>query len=79
MTDDPQNGLEFKINRSNLYREESFTDLKVGTIKRLTPVGPTAHRTKPAKLFLSDIPASLRLMDRYRFKMPLGPKTCSRP
>ncbi|MBT8364962.1 MAG: cytoplasmic protein [Deltaproteobacteria bacterium] len=38
MTDDQQNNLEFKINRSNLYHEESFTDLKVGTVKRLTPV-----------------------------------------
>jgi hypothetical protein len=38
MTDDQQNNLEFKINRTNLYREESFTDLKVGTVKRLTPV-----------------------------------------
>ena len=38
MADDQQSNLEFKINRSNLYREESFTDLKVGTVKRLTPV-----------------------------------------
>lgn len=38
MADDQQNNLEFKINRTNLYREESFTDLKVGTVKRLTPV-----------------------------------------
>ena len=38
MTDEQQNELEFRIDRSNLYREESFTDLKTGTIKRLTPV-----------------------------------------
>lgn len=38
MTDDQQNDLEFTINRSNLYQEESFTDLKTGTVKRLTPV-----------------------------------------
>lgn len=38
MIDDQQNDLEFTINRSNLYQEESFTDLKTGTIKRLTPV-----------------------------------------
>jgi hypothetical protein len=38
MTNDQQNNLDFKIDRSNLYREESFSDLKVGTIKRLTPV-----------------------------------------
>ena len=29
---------ELKIDRSNLYREETFTDLKVGMIKRMTPV-----------------------------------------
>ena len=38
MTNDQQNDLEFTINRSNLYHEESFTDLKTGTVKRLTPV-----------------------------------------
>ena len=38
MTDEQQNELEFKLDRSNLYVEESFTDLKVGTIKRLSPV-----------------------------------------
>ena len=38
MTDEHQNMEEFKIDRSNLYIEESFTDLKIGTIKRLTPV-----------------------------------------
>ena len=38
MTDEQQNSLEFTIDRSNLYREESFTDLKAGTVKRLTPV-----------------------------------------
>jgi hypothetical protein len=29
---------DFKLDRSNLYQEESFTDLKVGTIKRFTPI-----------------------------------------
>ena len=38
MTDEQQNEQEFKLDRSNLYVEESFTDLKVGGIKRLTPV-----------------------------------------
>ena len=37
MADEQQNQEEFSIDRSNLYLEESFTDLKVGTIKRLTP------------------------------------------
>jgi len=38
MADEQQNEEEFSIDRSNLYIEESFTDLKVGTIKRLKPV-----------------------------------------
>ena len=38
MTDEQPNQEEFIIDRSSLYIEESFTDLKVGTIKRLTPV-----------------------------------------
>jgi len=38
MEDEQQNEEEFSIDRSNLYIEESFTDLKVGTIKRLSPV-----------------------------------------
>ena len=38
MTDQQPNSPEFTIDRSNLYREESFTDLKTGIVKRLTPV-----------------------------------------
>jgi len=40
MTDQQPNSPEFTIDRSNLYREESFTDLKIGIVKRLTPVRP---------------------------------------
>ncbi len=38
--EDAQNdeSVEFSVDRQNLYREESFTDLKVATIRRLTPV-----------------------------------------
>ena len=38
MTDEQPNNIEFTIDRSNLYHEETFTDLKAGTVKRLTPV-----------------------------------------
>jgi hypothetical protein len=31
---------EIRVDGSNLYREEIFTDLKVATIRRLTPVKP---------------------------------------
>lgn len=36
--DNVQNVEEIKVDAHNLYKEEIFTDLKVGTIKRLTPV-----------------------------------------
>ena len=38
MMDEQPNDLDFKMDRSNLYREESFSDMKTGTVKRLTPV-----------------------------------------
>ena len=50
MIDEQPNNLEFKIDRSNLYAEESFSDLKTGTIKRLTPNGPLPIQNNiPAK------------------------------
>jgi len=40
----PSNGqqstIDFTVDRNNLYREESFTDVKVAAIRRLTPVKP---------------------------------------
>ncbi|RTZ98969.1 MAG: cytoplasmic protein [Deltaproteobacteria bacterium] len=30
--------IDFAVDRNNLYREESFTDLKVASIRRLIPV-----------------------------------------
>ena len=36
-----QNQIEdIKFNGKNLYKEESFTDLEVGTIRKLTPIHP---------------------------------------
>jgi hypothetical protein len=49
MTDEPQNNLEFSIDKSNLYLEESFTDLKAGTVKRLKPVRPDGSPDKSRK------------------------------
>lgn len=31
-------GIDLNMDEDNLYVEESFTDMKVGTIRRLTPV-----------------------------------------
>ena len=49
MADEHQNSADFKVDRSNLYREESFTDLKVGSIRRLTPVKPDGSEDKSRK------------------------------
>jgi len=35
---DPNQQLDFAINIDNLYREESITDLKVGSIRCFTPI-----------------------------------------
>ena len=37
---DSQPKIDFTVDRKNLYREESFTDIKVAAIRRLTPVKP---------------------------------------
>ncbi len=49
MMHEQQDNLEFTIDRSNLYREESFTDLKAGNIKRLTPVHSDGSQDKTRK------------------------------
>ena len=49
MVEDPKKEVDFRIDRSNLYREESFTDLKVGTIKCLTPVKADGSEDKTRK------------------------------
>ena len=41
--------IEFSVDRQNLYRQESFTDLKVATIRRLTPVKPDGSVDKTRK------------------------------
>ena len=45
MTDPkPQPLDELKLDLTNLYREEHFTDLRVGSIKQLTPVAADGSR-----------------------------------
>ncbi len=40
---------DIQVDRTNLYREETFTDLRVATIQRLTPIKPdgTSDDTRP--------------------------------
>jgi hypothetical protein len=49
MADEQQNMVEFQLDRTNLYLEESFTDLKIGTIKRLKPVKADGTEDKSRK------------------------------
>lgn len=37
---EPKKAIDLTVDRNNLYREESFTDIKVAAIRRLTPVNP---------------------------------------
>jgi hypothetical protein len=58
MTEDPASesvsqAFDFKLDRANLFLEETFTDLKTGTLKRFTPVHPDGSVDKGRKtLFL---------------------------
>ncbi len=39
----PNTSNEIRMDASTLYREETFTDNAVGTLRRLTPVTPTGE------------------------------------
>src|SRR5580765_5215199 len=43
-TKSEQGGTELKVDPAALYLEEIFTDRRVGTIRRLTPVGKDGQR-----------------------------------
>lgn len=45
-----ENKLDFKLDRSNLYLEETFTDLRVGVVKRFTPVTADGTPDKSRKV-----------------------------
>lgn len=53
---------EIRIDRSNLYREDTFTDLKVGSLRRLMPVTVEGERDlSRAVVFV----AQTQLMSQY--------------
>ncbi len=41
--------MDFNVDKQNLYREEYFTDLKVASIRRLTPVKTDGSEDKGRK------------------------------
>ncbi len=46
---DEINEIELQVNQSNLYLEETFTDLDMASIRRLTPVKPNGIKDKSRK------------------------------
>jgi hypothetical protein len=46
MATKPETTNEIKVDSKQLYLEEIFTDRRVGTIRRLTPVGKDGERDK---------------------------------
>lgn len=45
MTEEQQIPVDqIRMDRTNLYREETFTDLRVGSIRRLTPITAEGER-----------------------------------
>jgi hypothetical protein len=49
MADEMTESIDFSMDRTNLYREENFTDLKIASIRRLTPVKPDGSADKTRK------------------------------
>ncbi len=39
-------GIDFSIDKSSLYREETITDMKAGAIRRMIPLGPDGVEDK---------------------------------
>ena len=46
---DEINAIELPVNQNNLYLEETFTDLDMASIRRLTPVKPNGIKDKSRK------------------------------
>ena len=49
MPNEVNESIDFSVDRSNLYQEENFTDLKACSIRRLTPVKPDGSLDKTRK------------------------------
>ncbi|MEN8689888.1 MAG: cytoplasmic protein [Desulfobacterales bacterium] len=49
MAEERNQTIDFTVDRQNLYLEETFTDLKVASIRRLTPVNSDGSVDKTRK------------------------------
>ena len=50
MNDELKNNIEFSVDRQNLYQETIYTDLKIATIRQLTPVKADGTTDKSRKV-----------------------------
>lgn len=48
-SDDATKAIDLTVNQDNLYIEESFTDIDMASIRRLTPVKPNGIKDKSRK------------------------------
>lgn len=48
-SDDAIKAIDLTVNQDNLYIEESFTDIDMASIRRLTPVKPNGIKDKSRK------------------------------
>jgi hypothetical protein len=78
--------LDFTLDQQNLYREENYTDLKAGSIRRLVPVQPDGQPdTSRTEIFLGTtqlmtnegpLPVQARLMaNTFQEAQTLFPET----
>ena len=50
MADEQNEPFNLTVNRANLFKEESFTDVRACTIKQLSPVNPDGSPDKGRKI-----------------------------
>ncbi len=50
MIEETMENIEFTIDKQNLYQEEYFTDMKLATVRRLTPVKLDGSEDKKRKI-----------------------------
>lgn len=50
MADEQNEPFNLTVNRANLFREESFTDLRACTVRQLSPVNPDGSPEKGRKM-----------------------------
>jgi len=43
--------IDFQVNKKNLYREETITDLKIASIQKLTPIHPDGSEDTSREVF----------------------------